>query len=800
MNSMQNQILEHLRSPDYRSVKRQVLARQLGVTKKQLSAFRKALDELISDGQVHEGHTGRVRIKVAPGLISGMIKRTSRGFGFLIPDTRAPELGGEDVYISASHMGDAHTGDMVLVQLLKRRRSGGQRIGRIVRIVERARNVFVGTYMERDGQGLVVVDGKVFDSPIAVGDPGAKGAQPNDKVVIEMLRFPSQFQQGEAVLTKVLGPSGAPGVDTQAVIHEFGLPDEFPETVLEDARIQVENFDESVADGRRDLTRETIITIDPSDARDFDDAISLSQSDDGHWHLSVHIADVAHFVPEGSNLDAEAQRRGTSVYLPRQVIPMLPEVISNGLASLQQGRPRYVKSAFIEFSEDGIPLHTELGNSIIKVTRRFAYEQVMPILESPEDFRGKVSSKIISLLQRMHKLAMILRRRRFANGSLQINMPELRIDFDKKGRVIGASERHHDESHEIIEEFMLAANVAVAVFLKQKGIPFLRRVHGEPDERKLRAFGDFVRALGYDLKKYQSRQELQRLLDEVQDAPEAYAVNFSFLRSLKQAEYSPVDAGHYALAFDDYCHFTSPIRRYPDLTVHRLVDQIVRTPNKVRTMGEAELLELGKHCSMTERRAEKAERELTKVKLLTFLKDRVGEEFDAIITGVEAFGLFCRGVEIPAEGLIHISALVDDHYHYDQSHYSLIGRREGNQFRLGDRIRVAIARVDVDQRSLDYKLAQKPGGTSGVRRKTAADNAKSGSRKSGNRGKRGSGTQGGSGTKRGDGAKRGSSSQGGSGAESGAGAKGGKGARDGSATAGEGERKKTGRKRNRRRK
>ncbi len=704
MNNMQSDILVHLRSPEYRPVKHMQLAREMGITKKKMSAFRAALQSLVEDGQVHEGRSGRVRIKVAPGLVAGIIKRTSSGYGFLIPDKPLPELGGQDVYISSSEIGDAHTGDSVLVQLTKKRRSGGQRCGRIEQVVERARNEFVGTYFEREGQSFVSVDGKTFEDPISVGDPGAKGAQSKDKVVIEMLRFPSRFQSGEAVLTKVLGPRGAPGVDTLSVIHEFGLPDEFPENVLEEARIQAENFDEENLDGRRDLRKETIVTIDPADARDFDDAISLTQSEDGHWHLGVHIADVAHFVPEGSLLDIEAQKRGTSVYLPRRVLPMIPEVISNGLASLQQGKMRYSKTAFIEFSPEGIPLHTELANTAIKVTKRFAYEQVMPIIEAPEAHKGKVSAKVLALLQRMHKLAMILRKRRFEHGSLQMGLPEVRIDFNKKGEVVGASERHHDESHEIIEEFMLAANCAVAVALKKKVLPFLRRVHGEPDERKLKAFSEFVQALGFDLQKYQSRKELQALLDEAKDAPEAHAVNYGFLRSLKQAEYSPVEAGHYALAFDDYCHFTSPIRRYPDLLIHRIVNKLCRSNRRPKVMSEADLLKMGKHCSLTERRAERAERELTKLKLLTYVKERVGDEIDAVITGVESFGFFCQGIDIPAEGLVHISSLGDDRYQYDQASYSLNGFKAGNQFRLGDRIRVQIARVDIGRRSLDYKL------------------------------------------------------------------------------------------------
>ena len=350
----------------------------------------------------------------------------------------------------------------------------------------RATSTFVGVYFEDGGNGFVRVDGTTFTDPIFVGDPGAKGAQPDDKVVIEMVRFPTHFQTGEAVLTTVLGARGEVGIDTLSIIHEFGLPTEFSDEVLAEAHRQADEFDETNLSGRRDLTKETIVTIDPADARDFDDAISLEQTPDGHWHLGVHIADVAHFVQPGSPLDKDARFRGTSVYLPHHVIPMLPEVISNSLASLQQGKIRYTKSAFIEYSAEGIPLHTEFANSAIRVTRRFAYEEVLPIVREPDRFKSKVAAKVRALLGRMHTLAMLLRRRRFEAGALELNLPEIKIDFDKDGRVSGAHESEHDESHQIIEEFMLAANVAVATELSDRDLTFLRRAHPDPDERKLR--------------------------------------------------------------------------------------------------------------------------------------------------------------------------------------------------------------------------------------------------------------------------------------------------------------------------
>jgi ribonuclease R len=714
MPDLTTRILEALGKQSYTPLKPKVLAKRMNVGDDDYPEFRRTLRQLVHDGRIEVGRNNALQLADQHGSLVGTYRRTNKGLGFVRPDAKPNEPPVPDILIREGREMDAANGDRVMVKLTKRGNKMENARGEIVRILERSTRTFVGTYFERDGEAFVRVDGTVFAHSVSVGDPGAKGVKPQDKVQIDMLRFPTATDRGEAVIAEVFGPLSKPGVDLITVIRAFGIPDEFPEEALAEARAQAEAFHENDLHGRTDFTNETVVTIDPVDAKDFDDAVSVTiDPETKHWILTVHIADVAHFAKPGGHLDTEAKKRGTSVYLPQRVIPMFPEAISNGLASLQQGKVRYVKTCRIEYTPDVKVANVEFFNGAIRATKRFSYEQVQELLVNPERERGGEDHSTPSLplgvrpmLDRMRDLALLLRKKRMLRGSLELSMPEAVLEYDANGRVSGAHFAAHDLSHQIIEEFMLAANVAVAEHFSRLDVPFLRRVHPAPKPEKLYDFSQFAALLGYPMKRYQDRFELQRLLHETADKPERAAIHYSLLRSLKQAAYSPIQDEHYALACQDYCHFTSPIRRYPDLQVHRLLDRWVKTGKA--SADEAELIALGEHCSKTERRAEQAERELVKLRILQHLSTRLGEQFDAVITGVAEYGFFAQAEQFPAEGLVHISSLMDDYYHFDESSHSLTGGRTKKRYRLGDRVRVEAARVDLQKRMLDWRIVKAP--------------------------------------------------------------------------------------------
>ncbi len=705
-SELAERVLHLVHSPHYRPGKAKQIAAELKLEAGETKELKRVLKWLAAQGQIAYGSN---HIVLSPALASGnpdIVRGNFRpavgGFGFVRPNTGGTESEpADDVFVPPGETLGAMDGDLVELRIRGRsdRRGNGVE-GTVLKILQRGRRQFTGSYRVEAGHSWVYLAGVHFDAPVAVGDVRGLPLEDDDKVVVEMVEYPdAQGAGGEAVIMEVLGSSKNPAIDTITIMRQYGLPDEFPAEVIDAARQQADQFDdESVPAHRRDLTDLLTLTIDPHDARDFDDAISLKY-ESGRWTLWVHIADVSTFVPKGGPIDQEAKRRATSVYLPDRVIPMIPEIISNHLASLQPERIRLTKTVEIEMLDDGTITSTEVYNAAIRSDKRLNYEQVDRFLANPDRFRDEWGQAICQLLSHMHSLAMMLRRRRIQGGSLTMDMPDIELELDKSGKVKGAHLVVNTESHQIIEEFMLAGNQAVATWLDDLELNFLHRIHPPPDRRKLRQLGQFIKDIGIHVGSIESRFEIQKALESVAGGPLEQAVNFAVLRAMNKAVYGPHRDGHYALDMQHYCHFTSPIRRYPDLMVHRLVQNVI---DKVPTPDDPfpMLLRDGHHCSDQERNAERAERELILLKLLHHLKKHIGEQMEAVISRVYPDGLYARCLKLPIEGFIPLTALPKDRYRYERRGQMIEGARAFNRFRLGDRLTIQIAKVDTRERQL----------------------------------------------------------------------------------------------------
>ena len=702
-------ILDFVYHPQYQPVKAKRILQALDLDPEDYGEVRMTIKRLVQRGQLAYGGNHLVLTPEVltgdPKSTRGTFRQAAAGFGFVRPVPTGKLGSVEDIFIPASQTSSAMDGDLVQVRLRPSRRGGGQE-GQVEEILERARRQFSGTFARQDGRPIVWLDATNSDLPVEVGDVRGLPVEVDDKVVVEFVRFPEGDDGGEGVIMEVLGSSKNPAVDTLAVMRQYGLEEDFPDEVITEARQQADQFEEGAIPAERtDFTKIPTLTIDPFDARDFDDAISLQKNEKGNWELYVHIADVAHFVRVGTKLDAEAKNRATSVYLPDRVIPMLPEIISNHLASLQPDKVRLTKTVKMEYSPTGTLLHQEVFNSAIHNDQRLNYEQVDQFLENQEPWRERLSPEIFELVSNMHSLAMVLRKNRNDDGALELHLPEIKIDLDKTGKVRSARIVEHTESHQIIEEFMLAANQAVATWLDDLEIPFLRRAHAPPERRKLLKLNEFMRDLGVRCESMESRFEIQRVVAQVRGKPTEYAVNYAILKSMSKAVYQPEMEMHYALQFDHYCHFTSPIRRYPDLQVHRTIDRLIK---EQKPFGDPMpvLITLGHHCSDKEQSAEWAEREVIKIKLLHFLNKKIGESMPGVITSVTPEGFYVRGTRFPAEGFVSIKSLPSDRYRFEKRGQVLEGFRGGNRFRLGDELSVEIHQVDLPRRALLLRVVK----------------------------------------------------------------------------------------------
>ena len=701
---IREQILALLVSPNYRPLDKRELAKALGRKSGVRMGLNQALRELERSGEIARIRKNRYVLPAEADLVTGTLSIHQAGYGFLI--TEKP--GEADIFVAAENTGTAMHGDRVVARITRDpayARTKGRREGRVIRILERAHDTIVGTLQHSRNFYYVVPDDPriVHDVYVQVPPRAALPKVPTrgDKVVVRLEAWESRHVNPEGDIIELLGPASAPGVDMLSIIRKYHLPTDFPRDVLDEVNRISETVDARKLDGREDLRKKFIITIDPDDARDFDDAIQIEKIDNGGWQLGVHIADVAAYVEPGSALNREARRRGNSVYLPDRVIPMLPERLSNGVCSLNPGVDRLTHSVFINFDKNGVAKRARFAKSVIRSAQRLTYKQAYAILKSSA--RDQLSEQ----LHLAWRLASLLRRKRFEHGSLDLDFPEVKVRLDQTGKPVRLERIDNDESHQLIEECMLAANEAVARELKKRAMPTIYRVHENPDPEKLAEYREFVLSFNYKVGDLAHRAELQRLLASIRGKPEEQALKIGLLKSLKRARYASQPLGHYGLAKPNYLHFTSPIRRYADLVVHRALTARSGKHQSQTDMGQ--IASIAEHISTTERVAADAEIEAVRMKKLEFfqrqLDQRNPQVFRAAIVDVRNYGLVVELPDALITGLVHVSSLANDFYSFEPTQRRLIGRRSRKRFSVGDEVRVFVVRVDAFKRQVDFAIA-----------------------------------------------------------------------------------------------
>jgi ribonuclease R len=710
LNPLHDRVLALL-ATDGRPVSVRELVRRLELDAEERKELKALLRRMIGDGELVKIRGARVGLPQRMSLVVGRLSCSPAGFGFVVPEGPArPEA--RDIFVAAANLRDALHGDRVIARV-ERTSAKGQE-GRVIRVLERKVQRLVGRY-EADGRfgGRVVpFDRRVLHELfIPAGEEG--GASAGEMVQAEITRPPTATRNPIGRVLRVLGRIEDPGMDLRVIQAKYELPEAFPPEVEAEAQRVPRAVRPEDLEGRTDFRGWPTVTVDPETARDHDDAISLDRLPNGNWRLGVHIADVAHYVPEGGLIDREAYLRGTSVYFPGAVVPMLPHALSSHICSLVEGEDRLAQSVLFEIDPGGNLLRTEFHDGVIRSAARLSYGQAQAIVDGDPAARERFAA-LVPLVLEMDALARVLRRKRYARGSLDFDLPEPKLDLDETGAVRAIVPSPRLDSMRVVEEFMLAANESVAERLSKAGVGALYRIHERPDPERVEEFCELVASFGYrvpgDLEAVRP-EDFQRILRQLEGKPEEKLVSYLLLRTMKLARYHEENLGHFGLATEMYAHFTSPIRRYPDLVVHRSL----RALRQGRKGAEAEtrlreaLPEMGRHLSDMERRAAEAERELVEWKKVRFMAGRLGEAFFGYVTGVQAFGLFVELEEIYVQGLVHVSSMGDDYYRYDERAHTLRGENAGRVYRLGDRVKVQVARADLERRQLDFALVDVPG-------------------------------------------------------------------------------------------
>lgn len=701
--NIKNKIMEYIVQNKKTPMFDNKLAESLDIDKGQRDEFIDILDELVEEGKLFKSKKGKYGLPKYFGVKTGKLEIAKRGYGFVITSLKDEE----DIFIPKRFMNNANHGDTVAVKLVKKKTDNKKKEGKIVKVISKGNKKIVGTFQKSKDFGFVVPDNKKINWDLFVPKFKAKNAKNNDKVVAKVKKWPDGNSNPSGYVLEVLGKSDDPEVQEESIIKSYDIKQEFDKKVLKKSNNLNENITKKEINKRKDFRDLLTVTIDGADAKDFDDAISIKKKKSGYT-LWVHIADVSHYVKKDGTIDKEAIERATSIYLPNKVIPMLPKNLSNNICSLKPNVDRLTLSVKIELSKNGLVQDQSIHKSIINSDYRMIYEDVNRILKGEKSDDLEKYKDVKDMFFVMNDLADLLSEKRFERGSINFDFPETKIDINDKGYVKDIYKYQRGKSNRIIEEFMLLANETIAEFVYWLEYPFIYRIHEDPEEDRINTFKTFIYNLGYQLKGKDNEihpKEVQDLLEKVKGKEEEYIISKMMLRSLKQAKYSPYNEGHFGLAADHYCHFTSPIRRYPDLEIHRIIKDIIskNMDNKNLKSLEKRVKKVSDVSSKQERVAEELERDVIDLKKAEYMKSEIGKKYTGVISSITSFGMFVQ-LDNTVEGLISMNDLVDDYYIYDEKNLKLIGERSKKEYKLGQKVKIVVNRVSIQKREIDFIL------------------------------------------------------------------------------------------------
>ena len=704
---LREQLLGLINDPHYNPLKREELALIFNIHPSEMPMFYNFLDELEEDGYIVKTKKGRVMSPNQMGLFVGKFVSHRKGFGFVESDEELVQ----DLFIPKNDINGALHNDRVMAEIVTPATEDRRAEGKVIKIIKREVTRVVGLFQENKSFGFVVPDDKKFNQDIFIPKRYISGAKNDDKVVCEITVWPQENRKPEGKIVEILGKKGERGVEIDSIIRAHGLPEEFPKKVIDEANfVAGQELEDEIA-RRLDLRDLDIFTIDGEDAKDLDDAISIEVLPNGNYKLGVHIADVTHYVKEKSKLDKAALKRATSVYLVDKVIPMLPKQLSNGVCSLNPFEDKLTLSCIMEIDAEGKVVKYDIAETVINSKARMTYTEVSDILEKDDEKLKKTFAKQVDDFIAAEKLARILMKRRQRRGAIDFDFPEAKIILNKNGEVVDIKHYERRISNKMIEEFMLVANETVAEHFFWLQLPFVYRIHETPSVEKMEDLNKFMATFGYHIKgnlEDVHPKEMQSIIEKIKGTKEEESISTIMLRSMKQAKYSPSCIGHFGLAAKYYCHFTSPIRRYPDLQIHRIIKEQLN--NKLNNKRQDQLAHIVEYASTQsserERAAELAERDVHDYYKACYMADKVGQQFDGVVSGVTSFGIFVE-LENTVEGLIRLANMRDDYYIYNQETYSIIGERSKKTFRIGDSVRIEVDNVNVDFKEIDFKLIEK---------------------------------------------------------------------------------------------